>query len=149
MPRRQVRRVVSVDGSLTASTNKMRSVRAVADNKNPDMDVRDRQSKLRCRRCKSDSSGPLRNVSGMFCSKSYPKRRKRLSNTGKEHLVALKNFVKPALDPSKEISRTRSRCLSAARMRQRALPVMSPYKHLYSIKIGKGLDRIALIWPGF
>ena len=146
MPRRQeARRDAPVDGSMAISTSNTRSVGAVTDNKNPDTVAREGQSNLRRRRRNSGSSGPLRNVTGMFCLQSFPKQRTRLSNAGKEHVVALKNFLKPAFDPSKEISRTRSRCLSAARMRQRALPVMSPYdKPLYSMNIGRGLDRVRL-----
>lgn len=50
MPCKQARRDVSGDGHETVSISKQRSVRAVADAKNPDMDGRETRYNLR--RCR-------------------------------------------------------------------------------------------------
>jgi hypothetical protein len=50
MPCKQARRDVSGDGHETVSSSKQRSVRAVADAKNPDIDGRETRYNLR--RCK-------------------------------------------------------------------------------------------------
>jgi hypothetical protein len=67
MPCKQARRDVSGDGHETVSISKQRSVRAVTEAKNPDMDGRETRYNLRLRRCcRSETSGPFRNVSGSF-----------------------------------------------------------------------------------
>lgn len=108
------------------------------------MDARETCPNNRRRRsCEFDGSGP-RNISGRCGSLQFPKLRARLSKSEKAHLVSTNSLSKLAIEPVKEISRTR--CLSAARIRQRALRETSPYKCWKSMKIGRGLDRIALIW---
>jgi hypothetical protein len=54
MPCKQARRDVSVDELKAVSIDKERLVRAVADNRNPDMDVRETPYKLRRRRRRTD-----------------------------------------------------------------------------------------------
>jgi hypothetical protein len=151
MPCKQARKVVSGDGPKTVSISRERSVRAVADDKNPDTDVRRAFPNLRRRRCRSDSFGPLRNVSGSLSSNPVLNIRTRLSSTGKGRLVTSKNLPKSKLVPSKEISRTRSRlCPKAVRMRRNSLPVSAIllYTPEYSTKIDNGPDRIVLTWLG-
>ena len=50
---------------ILTATLKVRSVRAVADNKSPDTDPKGSPSNLRCRRRKCDRPGPLRNVASL------------------------------------------------------------------------------------
>ena len=71
MPCRQARRDVSRDVPNTVSICKERSVRADVNDKNLDVDVRETRSNLRRRRCRSDRSGPPRNVSGSSRSPLY------------------------------------------------------------------------------
>lgn len=92
-----------------------------------------------------DGSGP-KNASVRCGSSRYPNLRARLSKSEKAHLVSTNSLSKLTLEPVKEISRTQ--CLSAARIRQRALRETSPYTCWKSMKIGRRLDRIALIWCG-
>jgi len=66
MPCKQARRDVSVDRLETVSIFKERSVRAVADDNNLDIDAKAVCSNLRRRRCRIEESAPPMNVSGRF-----------------------------------------------------------------------------------